>query len=81
MTTVNSIKNRVDALSPDEGPIPTDPKKMTDRQLITRIIKDRYNRPPTAWELTSEGSSQLIEILRLELDENVLIKTNSVPDR
>ena len=66
MTTVNSIKIRVDALAPAEGPVPTDPKKMTDKQLITRIVQDRYSRPPTAWELTAEGSSQLIETLRRE---------------
>jgi len=66
MTTVNSIKNRVDALVPEEGPIPTNPKMMSDKQLMTRIIKDRYGRLPTAWELTVEGSSQLIKILREE---------------
>ena len=69
MKTVNSIKNRVDVLSPDEGPIPTDPKRMTDKQLMTRIIKDRYGRLPTPEELTAEGSSQLIETLRRERDE------------
>ena len=67
--TLNSIKKRVDALSPDEGPIPTDPKKMSDAQLITRIVQDRYARRPTAWELTPEGSSQLIEMLMKERDE------------
>ena len=69
MKTVNNIKNRVDALAPAEGPVPTDPKKMTDKQLMTRIIHDRYGRPPTPEELTAEGSSQLIETLRRERDE------------
>ena len=69
MKTVNSIKNRVDVLSPDEGPIPTDPKRMTDKQLMTRIIQDRYGRPPTPEELTPEGSSRLIKMLREERDE------------
>jgi len=69
MTTVNSIKNRVDALAPAEGPVPTDPKQMTDKQLMTRIIHDRYGRAPTPEELTPEGSSQLIETLRRERDE------------
>ena len=66
MTTVNSIKNRIDALAPAEEYVSSDPKRMTDKQLITRIIKDRYARRPTAWELTPEGSSQLIETLRRE---------------
>ena len=69
MKTVNNIKNRIDALAPDEGPVPTDPKKMTDRQLLTAIVRQTYNRPPTAWELTPEGSSQLIEMLMKERDE------------
>ena len=69
MKNSNQLKNRIDALSPDEGPIPTDPKKMTDKQLMTRIIKDRYGRLPTPEELTAEGSSQLIETLRRERDE------------
>ena len=69
MTTVNSIKNRIDALAPAEEYVSSDPKRMTDKQLITRIIKDRYARRPTAWELTPEGSSQLIETLRRERDE------------
>ena len=69
MTTVNSIKNRVDALAPAEGPVPTDPKKMTDRQLLTAIIRERYNRPPTPEELTPEGSSRLIEMLMKERDK------------
>jgi len=67
--TLNSIKKRVDVLAPGEPPIPTDPKKMTDKQLMTRIILDRYGRPPTPEELTPEGSSQLIETLRRERDE------------
>ena len=69
MTTVNSIKNRVDALSPDEGPIPTDPKKMTDRQLLTAIVRQRYNRAPYPDELTPEGSDRLIKQLMKERDE------------
>ena len=70
MKNSNQLKNRIDALAPDEaGPIPTDPKKMTDKQLITRIIKDRYNRPPTPEELTPEGSDRLIKMLREERDE------------
>ena len=66
MTTVNSIKNRVDALAPAEEYVSSDPKKMTDKQLITRIIKDRYGRPPTPEELTPEGRDRLIKILREE---------------
>jgi len=69
MTTVNSIKNRVDALAPAEEYVSSDPKKMTDKQLITRIIKDRYGRPPTPEELTPEGSDRLIKLLREERDE------------
>jgi len=66
MKNSNQLKNRVDALAPAEGPVPTNPRRMTDAQLITRIVQDRYSRPPTAWELTPEGSSQLIETLRRE---------------
>jgi len=69
MKNSNQLKNRVDALAPEEGPIPTDPKMMTDRQLLTAIIRQTYNRPPTAWELSAEGSSRLIEMLRREKDE------------
>ena len=64
--TIISIKKRIDALAPVEEEYVSDPKKMTDRQLMTRIIQDRYNRPPTPEELTAEGSSQLIETLRRE---------------
>jgi len=66
MKNSNQLKNRVDALAPAEGPIPTDPKRMTDKQLIIRIIQDRYGRPPTPDELTPEGSDRLIKILREE---------------
>ena len=70
MKNSNQLKNRIDALAPvEEEYVSDDPKKMTDKQLITRIIKDRYARRPTAWELTPEGSSQLIETLRRERDE------------
>ena len=67
--TLNSIKKRVDALSPDEGPVPTDPKKMTDRQLLTAIILEKYNRAPYPDELTPEGSSRLIKMLMEERHE------------
>jgi len=69
MTTVNSIKNRVDALAPAEGPVPTDPKKMTDRQLLKAIILEKYNRAPYPDELTPEGSSRLIKMLMEERHE------------
>ena len=69
MTTVNSIKNRVDALLPDEGPVPTDPKKMTDRQLLTAIILEKYSRAPYPDELTPEGGDRLIKQLMKERDE------------
>jgi len=70
MTTINSIKNRVDVLAPvEEEYIPENPKQMTDKQLMTRIIKDRYGRRPTREELTPEGSSRLIEMLREERDK------------
>jgi len=67
--TLNSIKKRVDALAPAEEYVSDDPRRMTDKQLMTRIIKDRYGRAPTPEELTPEGSSQLIETLRRERDE------------
>jgi len=69
MKNSNQLKNRIDALSPDEGPIPTDPKKMTDKQLMTRIIHDKFGRAPHPYELTPEGSSRLIEMLREERDK------------
>jgi len=70
MTTINSIKNRVDVLAPvEEEYIPENRKQMTDKQLMTRIIKDRYGRRPTREELTPEGSSRLIEMLREERDK------------
>ena len=68
--TLNSIKKRVDALSPEEDEyIPENPKQMTDKQLMTRIIKDRYGRRPTREELTPEGSDRLIKQLMKERDE------------
>jgi len=68
MTTVNSIKNRVDALAPEEEYVSSDPKKMTDKQLMTRIIQDRYGRLPTMEELSPAGSDRLIKILMKERD-------------
>jgi len=65
--TIKSIKNRIDALAPEEE-YTSDPRRMTDKQLITRIIQDRYGRPPTAWELTREGSDRLIDMLMKERD-------------
>ena len=69
MKNSNQLKNRIDALAPQEEYVSDDPRRMSDAQLITRIILDRYGRRPTAWELTPEGSSQLIETLRRERDE------------
>ena len=68
MTTVNSIKNRVDALAPEEEYVSSDPKKMTDKQLMNRIIQDRYGRLPTMEELSPAGSDRLIKILMKERD-------------
>lgn len=69
MTTLNSIKNRVDALVPQEAPAPTNPRQMTDKQLMTAIVREHYGRLPTPEELTPEGSHRLIEIILGEMDE------------
>jgi len=67
--TLNSIKKRVDVLAPAEEYVSSDPKKMTDKQLMTRIIHDKFGRAPHPYELTPEGSSRLIEMLREERDK------------
>ena len=69
MKNSNQLKNRVDVLAPAEGPVPADPKKMTDKQLLTAIILEKYNRAPYPDELTPEGSSRLIKMLMEERHE------------
>ena len=60
--TIQSIKARLDRISA-VSPVPTDPRRMTDEQLMTAIIQIEYGRPPTQEELSPEGRKRVMAVI------------------